>query len=86
MQYFYQLVFFQLAQVLLELVDRDLSFWVNIVSYSQIMPFSLINRGAWAQINEAYDQSVPKRKTRPVLIERKQVDKKIESRFGDNIA
>lgn len=29
------------------------------------------------QINEAYNQLVPKRNTRPVLIERKQVDKKI---------
>lgn len=31
------------------------------------------------QINEAQDQSVPKINTVPVLIERKQVDKKTES-------
>jgi len=31
------------------------------------------------QINEAYDQSVSKINTKPVLIERKQVDKIIES-------
>ncbi len=32
-------------------------------------------------MNEAYNQSVPKRKTKPVLIDRKQADKKIESKI-----
>ncbi len=48
------------------------------------MLYSLKNRGAWAQINEAYDQSLPQRNTKPLLTERKQVDK--SPRDGDNIA
>ncbi len=49
------------------------------------MLYSLKNRGAWAQINEAYDQSFPQRNTKPLLTERKQVDKK-SPRVGDNLA
>ncbi len=55
------------------------------VDIYKIMLYSLNNWGAWAQINEAYHQSVPKINTKPLLIERKQVDKK-SPRVGDNIA
>jgi len=39
-----------------------------------------------AQINEAYDLSVPKINSKPVLIKRKQADKKLDAIFGDTVA
>ncbi len=38
---------------------------------------------AWAHNEEAHDQSVPQRNTKTVLIERKQVDKKMNIIFAD---
>ncbi len=56
-----------------EFIGLHLSFWVNIAKWL----FSLKNWGAGVQIYEAYDQSLPKNNTKPVLIKkRKQVDKK----------
>ncbi len=43
-----------------------------------------MSQGPYVSINEVYDQSVPQGNTKPVLIERKQVDK-IKSKY-DNIA
>ncbi len=43
------------------------------------MFFSHWKADALAQINKAYDQSILKRNTTPMLIKRKQTDKDIES-------
>ncbi len=43
------------------------------------MLFSLKKLGTYSQKNEAYDYLDANRNTKPVLNERKQVDKKIES-------
>ncbi len=75
---YWSLIWAYAPQFLSKKKKKDFGF--NIVQYS------LKNWDAYAQINEAYDKSVPKTNTIPVLIERKQDD---EKRFGlifdDNI-
>jgi len=40
---------------------------------------------AYSQINEAHDYSDANRNIKPVLIEREQVAKRLNPRFGENI-
>ncbi len=53
-------------------------------SYAQVLYFfwHVHSKTEVHQINEDYDQSFPKRNTKPELIERKQVDKNIESKIS----
>ncbi len=52
----------------------------------ELTTISFFHSKTQAQINEAYDQLSPQRNTKPVLTKRRQVDKKIESGFGNIIA
>lgn len=70
-------------------VEEDFLFSENVSycqNYWQIMLFfPFKNWGAWVDI-ESYDQSAPKTNTKPVLIERKQIDRKrLKAIFGSII-
>lgn len=43
--------------------------------------FSLKNEVAYAQINKSYNQLVPKTNTKPAIIEKEQVGKKIKCKI-----